>query len=113
MRDGTVNEEELARMLKALASPSRLRIFNLLVEGTQCNCEISERLGYSLSLISHHTKVLSELGLVRSERDQHDARWIYHSIDRVKLNEVYASVKHLLDPERVQVRQPSCGPRIC
>jgi len=69
-------------MLKALADPSRLSVLNVLMEGVQCNCEIAERLGFSLSLISHHLHVLHEVGLVQSERDVQDARWIYHSVDR-------------------------------
>ena len=80
-----LSEEELARVLKALADPSRLCIFNMLMEGVQCNCEIARNLGFSLSLISHHLRVLHEVGLVQSERDDHDARWIYHSVDRRRL----------------------------
>jgi len=106
-------EAELARMLKALAHPSRLSIFNMLMEGVQCNCEISERLGFSLSLISHHLRVLHEVGLVRSERDEQDARWIYHSIDRGKLAQLDAAMRHLLDVNRILPRLPSCGPQSC
>jgi ArsR family transcriptional regulator len=108
-----LDQEELARVLKALADPSRLSIFNMLMEGVQCNCEIAERLGFSLSLISHHLRVLHEVGLVQSERDTRDARWIYHSIDRSKLAQLDAAVRHLLDVNRIQPRLPSCGPRTC
>jgi len=111
LREGQgLNEEELARMLKALADPSRLSIFNMLMEGVQCNCEIAGRLGFSLSLISHHLRVLYEVGLVQSERDTRDARWIYHSIDREKLGQLGAAVRDLLDVNRIQPRLPSCGP---
>jgi ArsR family transcriptional regulator len=106
-------EEGLVQMLKALADPSRLSIFNMLMEGVQCSCEISERLGFSLSLISHHLRVLREVGLVNSERDAQDARWIYYSIDRGKLVELDRALRHLLDVNRIQPRVPSCGPRDC
>ena len=105
-----LQQEELARMLKALADPSRLSILNMLMEGVQCNCEIAEQLGFSLSLISHHLRVLHEAGLVQSERDAQDARWIYHSIDREKLAQLGAAIRHLLDVNRIQPRLPSCGP---
>lgn len=108
-----LREDELARMLKALADPSRLSIFELLMEGVQCNCEIAERLGFSLSLISHHLRVLHEAGLVQSERDEQDARWIYHSVDREKLARLDATMRYLLDVSRIQPRVPSCGPRSC
>jgi ArsR family transcriptional regulator len=108
-----LEEKELARMLKALADPSRLSIFNILMEGVQCNCEIAERLDFSLSLISHHLRVLREVGLVNSERDAQDGRWIYYSIDRDKLARLDAAMRHLLDVNRIQSRLPSCGPRSC
>ena len=106
-------EQELAQMLKALADPSRLSIFNMLMEGVQCNCEIADRLGFSLSLISHHLRVLHEVGLVRSERDAQDARWIYHSVNRERLAELDRAMRHLLDVNRIQPRVPSCGPKSC
>ncbi len=114
VREGQgLEENELARMLKALADPSRLSIFNLLMEGVQCNCEIAERLGFSLSLISHHLRVLHDAGLVQSERDAQDARWIYHSVDREKLAQLDAAMRELLDVNRIQPRLPSCGPSSC
>jgi ArsR family transcriptional regulator len=108
-----LGEAELAQMLKALAHPSRLSIFNVLMEGVQCNCEIAERLGFSLSLISHHLRVLHEVGLVRSERDAQDARWIYHSVDRERLAQLDRAMRYLLNVNRIQPRVPSCGPKSC
>jgi ArsR family transcriptional regulator len=108
-----LEEKELARMLKALADPSRLRIFNVLMEGVQCNCEIADRLGFSLSLISHHLRVLHDAGLVQSERDAQDGRWIYYSIDHDKLARFDAAMRDLLDVNRIQPRLPSCGPKSC
>ena len=108
-----LDQDELARVLKALADPSRLSIFNMLMEGVQCNCEIAERLGFSLSLISHHLRVLHEAGLVQSERDAQDARWIYHSVDQNKLARLDRAMRRLLDVNRIQPRLPSCGPRAC
>ena len=109
----SLDQEELAQVLKALADPSRLSIFNLLMEGVQCNCEIAEQLGFSLSLISHHLRVLHDAGLVQSERDEQDARWIYHSVDRQRLAQLDAAMRHLLDADRIQPRSPSCGPQSC
>jgi ArsR family transcriptional regulator len=113
MGEQGLREQELAQMLKALADPSRLSIFNMLMEGVQCNCEIADRLGFSLSLISHHLRVLHEVGLVWSERDAQDARWIYHSVDREKLAQLDAAMRRLLDVNRIQPRVPSCGPKSC
>jgi len=107
------SDEGLAQMLKALGDPSRLRVFNMLMEGVQCNCEIAERLGFSLSLISHHLRILRQVGLVQSERDSQDARWIYYSVNQERLAQLDAEMSHLLDVNRIQPRLPSCGPKSC
>ena len=101
----------LAAKLKALSDPRRLSIFDMLMEGVQCNCEIADRLGISLSLISHHLRVLRQAGLVQSERDPYDARWIYYSVDRGALAQLARELEELLDVGRIQPRLPSCGPR--
>lgn len=108
-----MNEQTLARALKALSDPTRLKVFDILMEGVQCNCEIAERLGLSFSLISHHMRILREVGLVQSERDPLDARWIYYSIDQDTLALLRERVSHLLDVNRIQPRRPSCGPQGC
>jgi ArsR family transcriptional regulator len=108
-----LESDALIRMLKALGDPTRLRILDMLMEGVQCNCEISERLGLSLNLISHHLRVLREAGLIQSERAEEDARWIYYTVDQDALVELNEALGHLLDAARIQPRVPTCGPRSC
>ena len=103
----------LTAMLKVLSDPTRLSIFDVLMEGVQCNCEIAERLDLSLSLISHHLRTLQRVGLVQGERDPNDARWIYYSIDRDTLVMLGKALGQLLDPQRIQPRVPGCGPKRC
>lgn len=100
----------LGATLKLLADPTRLRIFDLLMQGVQCNCEIGDALGISPNLISHHLGALRRAGLVAVERDQSDARWLYYSIDRDALRDVRESLVAFLDAGRIQERQPQCGP---
>jgi len=108
-----MKREALIGTLKALSDSTRLSIFDMLMEGVQCNCEIAERLGLSLSLISHHLRILRQVGLIQSERDLEDARWVYYSVDQEALAELNQAVNHLLDIERIQPRVPSCGPQRC
>jgi ArsR family transcriptional regulator len=105
--------ERLVAMLKALSDTRRLSIFDMLMDGVQCNCEIAERLDISLSLVSYHLKILTEAGLVRSEPDPEDARWVYYSVDQAALEQLQQDISRLLDVERIQPRHPSCGPRGC
>ncbi len=103
---------ELAAAMKALSDPTRLVILDLLMEGVQCNCYLGDRLGLPMNLISHHLKVLREAELVRTERDQVDARWIYYSVDRDKLAELRERLSAFLNPGRIQLRLPTCcGPQ--
>jgi ArsR family transcriptional regulator, arsenate/arsenite/antimonite-responsive transcriptional repressor len=106
-------DERLVSLLKALSDSRRLSIFNMLMEGVQCNCEIAERLDISLSLISYHLRILSEVGLVDSERDPDDGRWIYYSVNTRALAELRRAMAALLDEGRLRPRQPNCGPKGC
>jgi ArsR family transcriptional regulator len=101
---------EAAAVLKALADPNRLRIFNLLMQGDSCNGELNERLGLPPNLLSHHLRVLREAGLVRSRHDAVDARWIYYSVDQEAAQRWQVWLSELLNPARIQVRQCLCGP---
>lgn len=101
--------DSLLTCLKALADSNRLRIFNLFMEGTQCNCELGEQLGLPPNLISHHLAVLRQAGLVEARRDVVDSRWIYYSVNRAMLEKFAAALQTLLDPNRIQPRQPRCG----
>lgn len=99
-----------AAVLKALADPNRLRIFNLLIQGDSCNGELNERLGLPPNLLSHHLRVLREAGLVRSRHDTVDARWIYYSVEREAAQQWQTWFSQLLNPAHIQVRQCLCGP---
>lgn len=106
-----VSLELLAEQLKVLAEPNRLRIFNLLMDGVQCNCELSEALAMPPNLISHHLSKLRSIGLVDVERDESDSRWIYYSINRAALEELNAAFGSFFDPNRIQPRRLTCGPQ--
>jgi ArsR family transcriptional regulator len=103
--------QQFAEQLKVLAEPNRLLIFNLLMEGVQCNCELGDKLQMAPNLISHHLGKLRAAGLVEVERDPVDSRWVYYSINRAALSELSAVLDEFLDPERIQQRHPSCGPK--
>jgi len=63
--------EMLPRQFAALADPVRLRLLSLLGTasgGSVCACELVSPAGKSQPTVSHHLKVLSEAGLVTSER---------------------------------------------
>jgi ArsR family transcriptional regulator len=70
--------EELARAYAALADPVRLRLLSLIADaGEVCACDLLGPLGRSQPTVSHHTKALSEAGLIRGEKR---GRWVWWSI---------------------------------
>ncbi len=102
---------ELSGLVKVLGDPSRLAIFDLLMQGVQCNCEIGDQLDLPMNLISHHLKVMRDAGLVNAERDATDARWIYYSVNQATVKQLREQLTAFLDVRRIQPRQPACGPR--
>ncbi len=69
---------ELARLLGALADPVRLRLFSLVAARREvCSCELEAPLGKSQPTISHHTRVLSQAGLIAGEKR---GRWVWWSV---------------------------------
>ncbi|NEN04360.1 winged helix-turn-helix transcriptional regulator [Diaminobutyricibacter tongyongensis] len=74
------NAASLARALKALADPARLRIVSMIAaheDGEACVCDLTDPLGLSQPTVSHHLKVLTAAGfLTRSKR----GTWAYYRI---------------------------------
>jgi ArsR family transcriptional regulator len=86
---------EMARRLKALADPGRLRLLSLLMAAPDweaCTCELTGSLGLSQPTVSHHLKKLADAGLVTGEPR---GVWTYYRVDRTAL----AAVASILAPE--------------
>mgnify|MGYP001813252705 FL=1 len=60
--------EERAKVMKALAHPSRLFIVDELSRGERCVCELTEMIGADVSTVSKHLALLKQAGVVISER---------------------------------------------
>jgi len=57
-----------ARVLKALAHPSRLLIVEELSRGERCVCELAELVGAEMPTVSRHLALLREAGIVDDEK---------------------------------------------
>lgn len=58
-----------ARMVKALAHPTRLQMLALLRDGERCACEFGPLLGLGQANVSQHLAVLRRAQLVHTRRD--------------------------------------------
>lgn len=90
---------ELARAVKALSDPVRLKMVGLLAEGRErcelpdlctrnvpgegrpaglCVCELQEQFGLGQSRTSYHLRILREAGLVTEEVR---GKWTFYELD--------------------------------
>src|SRR6266567_6253390 len=63
--------EQVAPLMKALADPVRLRLMSLVAShegGEACVCDLNDAFDLSQPTISHHLKVLHEVGLIDREK---------------------------------------------
>jgi len=70
--------EQVAPLLKALADPIRLRLMSLVAShpgGEACVCDLNDAFDLSQPTISHHMKVLHDVGLVEREKR---GVWVYY-----------------------------------
>jgi ArsR family transcriptional regulator, arsenate/arsenite/antimonite-responsive transcriptional repressor len=77
---------DLARMLKALADPVRLRLVSMVAAhegGEACVCELTGPLGLTQPTISHHLKILVDAGIFT--RDKRGV-WAYYALVPASLN---------------------------
>ena len=71
---------DLARTLKAIAHPARLRLLSMIAAhegGEACVCDLTEPLGLSQPTVSHHLRVLVDAGLLT--RDKRGV-WAYFTL---------------------------------
>ncbi|HWD54275.1 MAG TPA: metalloregulator ArsR/SmtB family transcription factor [Acidimicrobiales bacterium] len=88
----TADAAELASRFSALADPARLRVLSLIAaspEGEVCVCDFVGPLGKSQPTVSHHLKILSDAGLVQSERR---GKWVWYSLNRARLSELRTAI---------------------
>jgi ArsR family transcriptional regulator len=60
--------EERARIIKALAHPTRLFIVDHLSHGEECVCKLTEMIEADVSTVSKHLSLLKNAGIVDDEK---------------------------------------------
>ncbi len=63
-----VKFEARAKVIKAMAHPTRLFIVDELSRGERCVCELTKMVGTDISTISKHLSVLKNAGIVQDEK---------------------------------------------
>ena len=78
-----------ARVLKAMAHPTRLFILDQLKQSEHCVCELQELIGSDMSTVSRHLSVLREAGIISNRRHNNN---IYYRIERPCVLDVYTCI---------------------
>ncbi|AVZ75400.1 transcriptional regulator [Streptomyces lunaelactis] len=80
--------QRTARVLKAIADPTRLQLLHLIQTapgGEACVGNLTEKLGLRQPTISHHLKTMATAGLLSREKR---GTWVWYSVDRVGMEAV-------------------------
>ena len=81
--------DDLIRVLKALADPTRVQILTLLADGDLCVGALAKRLGVTDSAVSQHLRILREAGLVDGEKRGY---WVHYAVQRQRVRQAAAEV---------------------
>ncbi len=94
-------------LLKAVAEPLRWRILQLLSREELCVCHLVEALEVAQPLVSHHLRVLRDVGLVETERHRY---WTYYRLCPAALAALGQTITAMADgaPPAGDRRRPCC-----
>lgn len=88
-----LNYNENAKVIKALADPSRLKIIDILSCGEKCACDILENFEFTQPTLSHHMKVLMDCGFVELRKE---GIWSYYSLNNSNCNKLILFLMNLI-----------------
>lgn len=106
----TVNSGTTSEPFAALADPTRLAILAQLRTRDLCVCHLVERLGLKQSIVSHHVGILRRAGLIRSQPNPSDRRWLYYRLNRPALGDLADQLGWLMDDSDYDATPLPCGP---
>ncbi len=78
--DATV--DAVAKVMKQLGDPSRLKIFIILCHAEKCVSEIAEATQMTSPAVSHHLRILKVAGVIKSRRS---GKEMYYKVSDSKL----------------------------
>ena len=102
----TKDLEQAQRWFHALSDETRLQLLELLRDGEQCVCDLTDALDAAQSRLSFHLKTLKDAGLVT---DRKQGRWVYYALNPGALDALAELVSELR-PRRSGLR---IAPRRC
>jgi DNA-binding transcriptional ArsR family regulator len=95
-----------ARIIKAMAHPSRLMMLEALADGERCVCELQKLVGADISTVSKHLSVMKAAGLVQARKE---GLWMHYSLRVPCILDFMNCVEAVLQSEKAPVgRAAAC-----
>ena len=91
-------EQEMVCIFKALGDENRIRILKMLYSGEKCACKLLEELNISQPTLSHHMKILCDVGIVTGRKE---GKWTHYSICCDGVKHIRGLMKELLSVENI------------
>ena len=98
--------EARARVIKAMAHPTRLFIVEELSKGERCVCELRDMVGADISTVSKHLALLRAAGIVADDKR---GQQVFYRLRTPCVLRVFDCVRQVQDEARPELRARSGG----
>ena len=90
--------ETRARLIKALAHPTRLFIVDVLSHGEKCVCDLTELVGDDISTVSKHLSILKNAGIVSVEKR---GLWVFYHLHTPCICNIFSCVQSVIEAKNM------------
>ncbi|MCF7906144.1 metalloregulator ArsR/SmtB family transcription factor [Candidatus Gracilibacteria bacterium] len=90
-----MDELEIAKHLKILSEPHRIKIIRTVCKKESCVCELQKKIKIPQNLLSHHLKVLKDCDILIARKE---GRFMHYSLNKLKLKSLFSIFSCLFSP---------------
>lgn len=90
-----MKEEKVSLQLKAIADANRLKIVQLLRDGSLCACELLEHFDFTQPTLSHHMKILEKAELIIVEKK---GQWHHYELKQEEVTSFLFEIRQIFQP---------------
>lgn len=94
--------QEMAKISKALAHPTRMFIIDKLNEKEHCVCELTEMIGADISTVSKHLSVLKNAGIISAEKR---SNMVYYNLQCKCVLNIFGCVMNVIQSNIESAKQ--------
>lgn len=102
----TQRYQNRAKVLKAMAHPSRLAMLEAMAGGEKCVCELQRLVGSDMSTVSKHLSVMKAAGLVE---DRKEGLWVHYRLRCPCVLDFMNCIEAVLSGKAVRTGGASCS----